>query len=351
MSRVTDATALDCDVAVIGAGIAGLAAATTLSAAGRRVIVLEKSRGVGGRMAARRIGGAVCDHGAQHFSVKGRAFGGMVAAAEAAGAVGSWCTLFSSAATAAGPAVPPLDEAGHARWRGLPGMTALPKHLAGQLSPPVRTRSRVAAVSVAASGVRLRFEEGDDLTAAAAIVTAPVPQAVDLFAAGGLTPPRIDPASWEQLTRVAYDPCFALMLVLDRPSLLPPPGGLAIETGPLAWIADNQQKGISAVPSLTIQARGDFSREHFESDPADVTRLLTAAAAAWIAGDPAAAVRESSLQRWKYAFPVEPLKVPLVAVSHSPPVVCCGDAFGGGRVEAAASSGLAAARWLDRLPA
>ncbi|MEY3032071.1 MAG: hypothetical protein RLZZ622_546 [Planctomycetota bacterium] len=351
VSRVTDAISTDCDVAVIGAGIAGLAAATTLSASGRRVVVLEKSRGIGGRMATRRIGGAVCDHGAQHFAVKGRAFGSIVAEAEAAGAVTSWCDLFPAAKTAAGPAVDPLDKAGHARWRGVKGMTDLPKRLAAQLSVPVRTQTRVAAVAAEGERLSCRFDDGDVLTAAAVIVTVPVPQAIDLFTAGNFTPPQADAAGWEQLAAVAYDPCFSLMLVLDRPSLLPPPGGLEVEAGPLAWIADNQQKGISAVPSLTIQACGDFSREHFENDQAEVTRLLTEAAAAWIDGDPATSVTDHSLQRWKFAFPVEPLKQPMVALSHSPPVVCCGDAFGGGRVEAAASSGLAVARWLERLPA
>ena len=351
MSRVTDAVATDCDVAVIGAGITGLAAATTLAASDRNVVVLEKSRGVGGRMATRRIGEAACDHGAQHFAVKGRAFGAIVADAEAAGVLTPWCRLFPTADTAAGPAVEPLDEAGHARWRGATGMTALPKHLAAQLPTPVRTRTRVAAIGIDGPRVRLRFENGDELTAAAAIVTAPVPQALELFTAGDLVPPHADATGWELLEGVSYDPCFALMLMLDRPSLLPPPGGLEVAAGPIAWIADNQQKGISPVPSLTIQARGDFSREHLENDPADVTRLLTEAAAGWIDGDPATAVVESSLQRWKFAFPVQPLKQPMIALSHSPPVVCCGDAFGGGRVEAAASSGLAVARWLERLPA
>ncbi|MCX7432565.1 MAG: FAD-dependent oxidoreductase, partial [Planctomycetia bacterium] len=72
------------DVVIIGAGIAGLSAAGELVASGRRVLVLEKSRGVGGRMATRRVGEAVCDHGARFCTVRGPAFGGMVAAAHEA---------------------------------------------------------------------------------------------------------------------------------------------------------------------------------------------------------------------------------------------------------------------------
>ncbi|NCY02474.1 MAG: FAD-dependent oxidoreductase, partial [Planctomycetia bacterium] len=66
------------DVAIVGAGIAGLAAASVLADRGRRVVVVEKSRGIGGRMATRRLGAAICDHGAQFFTVRGAAFGGLV---------------------------------------------------------------------------------------------------------------------------------------------------------------------------------------------------------------------------------------------------------------------------------
>lgn len=346
----TEACPDHADVVIVGAGVAGLAAATSLAASGKQVVVLEKSRGVGGRMATRRLGEAVCDHGAQYFSVKGRAFGNLVAKAEAGGVVDSWCQLFPSAKTAQGAVIAPQDEAGHSRWRGVRGMTGLPKQLAADLPDMVFTETRVTSISIEDDHVRLVDEAGHSWTADSAIVTVPVPQAIDLFRAGSLMPPLVDQEVWEVLSSITYEPCFSLMLVLDRPSLLPEPGGLQVETGPVVWIADNQQKGISPIPSLTIQARGNFSKEHFDDDPAKVMRLLTAEVEAWIDGDPATAVIDSSLQRWKFAFPETVLKAPLVPLSTSPAVVCCGDAFGGGRVENAASSGLAVARWLDRLP-
>ena len=84
------------DAVIIGGGIAGLSAAGELVASGRRVVVLEKSRGVGGRMATRRVGDTVCDHGAQFFTVRGESFDGMVTAAREAGAVAMASPLSSS---------------------------------------------------------------------------------------------------------------------------------------------------------------------------------------------------------------------------------------------------------------
>jgi len=62
---VSDAHAADVDVAVIGAGLAGLACAATLEAAGRRVAVLEASDGVGGRVRTDRVDGFLLDRGFQ----------------------------------------------------------------------------------------------------------------------------------------------------------------------------------------------------------------------------------------------------------------------------------------------
>ncbi|MGA1774143.1 MAG: FAD-dependent oxidoreductase [Nitriliruptoraceae bacterium] len=59
------AGATDADVAVVGAGLAGLAGALTLAAAGRDVVVLEASDGVGGRVRTDVVDGFRLDRGFQ----------------------------------------------------------------------------------------------------------------------------------------------------------------------------------------------------------------------------------------------------------------------------------------------
>lgn len=345
------------DAVIVGAGIAGLAAAGKIVGGGRRVVVLEKSRGVGGRMATRRVGGAVCDHGAQFFTVRGSEFGGIVSAGEAAGGVTRWCEGFGRAGSIAAEVAAAAD--GHPRWRGVRGMTDLPKLLAAGLPADrcrIRTGVRATSIGVTGGRVRIAVDPGGEaaaaevIDAAAAIVTSPVPQSLDLLAAGGLLGDAggVDADVRRQLATVGYDPCFALMLVLDRPSLVPPPGAIQCESGPVSWIADNMQKGISAVPALTVHAAGDFSRRRFDDPPDDVAQELIELARPWIDGDPATAIVERSLHRWKFALPTTIIPAPLLVAVDAPPIVCCGDAFGGPRVEGAAVSGLAAGRWVDR---
>jgi hypothetical protein len=355
------------DVVVVGAGIAGLCAAERLVAAGLRVVVLDKSRGSGGRMATRRIGAAVCDHGAQFFTVRGADFADLVAAARADAAVEPWCEGFAQAS--ADGSVGPAGD-GHARWRGARGMTDLPKWLAARLGGAtgagrctIRTAATVTALAAGAAGVRIDVAaaagDRESITARAAIVTAPIPQALDLMTAGGIFDPvgnggksgaAADPAVRGLLASVTYDPCFALMLVLDRPSRVPAPGGIQFAPGaePIAWLADNFQKGISPVPALTVHATGEFSRRHFDDEPEQVSRLLLDAVRPWIDGDLATAVVERTLHRWKFALPTRVLAEPFVVVSETPPVVVSGDACAGPRVEGAAASGRAAGLWLAR---
>src|SRR4051812_46516032 len=77
-------------IAIVGAGIAGLSCAQRLQSQGHHVTVYEKGGAVGGRMATRQneLGGF--DHGAQYFTAAGAAFKKELAAWRKAGLAAPW---------------------------------------------------------------------------------------------------------------------------------------------------------------------------------------------------------------------------------------------------------------------
>ena len=77
-------------IAIIGAGIAGLACATALRQAGFQVSLFVKSRGAGGRMSTRRGADWQCDHGAQYFTARNPEFRAQVTRWEQAGVAAHW---------------------------------------------------------------------------------------------------------------------------------------------------------------------------------------------------------------------------------------------------------------------
>src|ERR671910_2039609 len=98
---------------VVGAGISGLLAAHELQSEGWRVTVLDKGRGVGGRMATRRLGEGNFDHGAQFFTVRDDRFASLVEGWLTAGAAGGWAPGFADTAGGrAGDGHPPHPGSG-----------------------------------------------------------------------------------------------------------------------------------------------------------------------------------------------------------------------------------------------
>ena len=142
---------------IVGAGMAGLTAAAVLQERGWDVVLLDKGRGVGGRMATRRIGGSYFDHGAQFFTVRDSRFREAVARWESGNVVMPWFT-----------------EGGHVRYRAVNGMTSLTKHLAKTLN--VRLETKVQRVNPEHKGWRVFTEAGESSSARALLLTAPAPQ-------------------------------------------------------------------------------------------------------------------------------------------------------------------------------
>jgi renalase len=312
-------------VVVVGAGMAGLIAARQLRH-DHDVIVLDKSRGVGGRMATRRIGDATFDHGAQFLTTHTAEFAAIVGEWSSAGVVAPWFT---------GRAGPDgvTESDGHVRYRGVGTMNDIAKHLAESIV--VNRSQRVHSIAVDGGSWELRCD-GVLHRADAVVLTAPVPQSLDLLEAGGIT---LDRAVLEAMRAIEYDPCLAVMAPLDGPSGVPEPGVVDPTSGPVDLIADNRLKGVSATDAVTIHATPEASRSMWEAGDAEVCTRLTAAAGI----PPDRLAGGCQVQRWRYARPVEVHPERCVLAHTDPPLVLAGDAFGGPKVEGAALSGLAAA--------
>jgi len=104
------------DVLIVGAGLAGLSAANDLQNAGYTVLVVDKGRGLGGRLAGRRIDNASFDHGAQFMTTRDPKFVEQVRQWIEDGVAEEWYSSF------------PGQVNSHARYRGVPTMTAIAKH-------------------------------------------------------------------------------------------------------------------------------------------------------------------------------------------------------------------------------
>ena len=319
---------------IVGAGISGLLAARELKGAGWRVTVLDKGRNVGGRMATRRVGAGNFDHGAQFFTVRGERFEKLVNGWIDAGVAGVWTRGF------AGPEGKPSED-GHPRYKGTEGMTSIPKHLARDLE--VKSGERAVEVGQQDDGWKVVCGSGLEVSAATLVLTAPAPQSLALAESGGY---RLPEDAREQLGKISYDPCLALMTPIQGQSGVPEPGGMQIKDEPLDWIGDNQRKGISEVPGITIHAGPVWSREHFEAPDAEIVDALLDLVGEHLGSNIASRVVETSLARWRYSWVTNAHPEPYLVVPERPPLLFAGDGFDGAKVEGAVLSGLGAADYL-----
>ena len=320
------------DVLIIGAGLSGLSAARDLQQAGKNVLLVDKGRGLGGRLAGRRIGDACFDHGAQFMTTRDPRFATTVQEWIVDGVAEEWYSSF-----------PGSSGESHPRYRGVPTMTAIAKHLATDLN--ILRSVRVLNIVQSNNQWLATLDNGDQVVARSLLITAPVPQTIDLLTSGNI---QLSAANQARLELIEYEACIAVMAVLDGPSAIPAPGAIAVHNSSVAWISDNQQKGVSKIPAVTIHGSGDFSAAHFDLDRMTAGQQLIDAAMPLLGAN----VREFQVHGWRYSKPsiVDPEPCMLASSdTQLPPLMLAGDAFNGPRVEGAVVSGWAAAAVLGGL--
>lgn len=238
---------------MIGAGLAGLACARRLRAAGVHARLFEAQRAPGGRLATRRFATASFDHGAQYLTAADAEFRRLLADASRAGAAERWQ-----------PDWPGRDREGDL-WIGLPAMNALPRFLAQDLD--VEYGARVLSIERGRRGWSLLDDRGCAHAGYTAVALAlPAPAAAVLAGPHTLAAARA--------RAVPMAPCWAALVAFGAP-LPGVPDAASTGDGMLAWYARNSSKpGRDGHEAFVLHASADWSRVEFDQPAHAVERAL-----------------------------------------------------------------------------
>jgi len=316
-------------IAIVGAGVAGLAAARALAGRGDTVVVFEQARVPGGRLATRTIADIeraigvvdlVFDHGAQYFTVRDQRFAGVVSTWQAQRVVARWSGRIVAFD---GEGWAPVDAATE-RYVGVPGMSAIAAHLAGTLD--VRYGERVDVIEP----LTREFDR--------VILAVPPARALVLTAGVGGIAQRIT---------VNMKPCWTVMAAFEQPVTVPFDGAF-VSGSPLGWVARNQSKPKRdrTIDTWVLHATSAWSAAHVDDASERVgSFLMEAFDDLSRQGLPRAF--HAAAYCWREAVADPPLGIGVIHDTDAR-VTVCGDWCAGARIEDAYLSGLAAAEIWGR---
>ncbi|MFB2839154.1 NAD(P)/FAD-dependent oxidoreductase [Floridanema evergladense] len=327
------------DVAIVGAGVAGLTVGQQLRQAGYGVVVVEKSRGVGGRVATRRLHHTRADHGLRYLEEKGELLQGLVKILSDRQILKLWTDKIS---------LSPDSQITTNCYVAPEGMSAVAKFLAKGLE--IRLNHRVESISVNNQDCwQLNFAAVNDelpasLLAKALVVAIPAPQALMLLES------LVSQEVLGRLGAIEFEPCITVMAGYssscrcDRSEK----AILFSQNDNLAWIGlDSSKRLNSEAPVFVIQSSAKFAQLYLDAqDLQPAARELLASAAKhfipWLDNP-----EFFQVHRWRYAFPSRPLSEMFLDAQTSLPLICCGDWCGGNLVESALQSGLSTAQRIN----
>lgn len=321
------------NVAIIGAGVAGLTALEALISAGHTVTVFDKSRGSGGRLASKKLNESSWDMGAQFMRAHTPEFTAQIKQWEKMGWVKHWDVTpwtINGSHRAASP-----DDID--RYVGMPRMTGISRNLVEQADEFI-TQARVHHTDFDSESRQwlLTTEEGANFGPFdEVIVNTPPEQALPLVPENSVI--------CEHIEGVHMLPCWTLLLAYERP-LECNFDAAFVKSGPIGWIARNNSKpGRDSRETWVIQANHEWSERMIEAPKDQVQRDLIEAFHT-ACGDYSDA-SDVWLHRWLYSLPAHaPLHGALRDDDYN--LTVCGDWCHKPSVEGAWLSGRFAAQFI-----
>ncbi|MGK7933830.1 MAG: NAD(P)/FAD-dependent oxidoreductase [Microcystaceae cyanobacterium] len=340
------------DVAIIGAGLAGLTCASVLQQQGYKVVILEKSRGVGGRLATRRVEQTCVDHGLSYFFKQGNFTQQLIKQLTENKVINSFRPkrYQFNQTLAAIPSQP--------YYYAPKGMTAIAKDLADALT--IWRQYRV--MNLIPNQDNLWYitcetppNQPNTLLAKSLVSAIPAPQLYLLLNSSHLT--QLSSSFLETLNQVTYDPCLTVMAGYDNLNLsdLMWEQVQILSDSNIAWIGlesvkrDTQNQSVFVLHSTPNYAEKFLDSSDLKPigksllNEAEKHLPLSLKDLAWY-----------QVHRWRYAIPRHFLPISCLETNHPLPLVACGDWCAGKikthsswHLEKAIASGLAAAKAIN----
>ncbi|MDO9380996.1 MAG: FAD-dependent oxidoreductase [Nocardioidaceae bacterium] len=301
---------------VVGGGIAGLACARAArSADAPEVVVLDRGRRIGGRLAVRTHEGHAVDLGASYFTVSDDRFDAQVRDWESRGLARPWTDTFHTADASGLTGT----KSGPVRWAATHGLRSLVEDLATGLDVRRQEVRRIGADQTV-DGERAR----------AIVLAMPDPQAHRLLA--------------DELPDVAavasriWDPALALAARFEARAWPEVDGVFVADHPVLSWIADDGRRRGDGEAVLVAHTTPAYASGHLEDPQAALPEVLRALREVLgIEAEPT----WTHLQRWSLSNPADAREEPYFLTSDGPRVGLCGDGWHApSKVEAAYLSGI-----------
>lgn len=341
-------------IAIIGAGVSGLAAAFQLSSGDDHIEIFEKSRGLSGRAASRSKNGSRYDYGANYFKVESDALARLVFEDLP---TDDLCRIVGDIGT--------FDKKGHfsegdpaqnakAKWSYRGGISTLGKLMVTFAELEVLSTTRIVRIEQCREKWDLIDDEGrryEDYDAV--LLTPPSPQTIDLLQCSKLGDATVPELLISVLAKAEYHSQFSV--IMSFPSTIIMPGDCyalinADREHSLAWVSHENGKA-GHVPNgeslLIAQMSPSWSAEHYETPAAEIIAEALSAMRDVIDFD-LPEPTWSDTQRWRFAHPHSTVNKEKLQAALPPGVFIAGDALvGKGRIGGAIETGFDAATQME----
>lgn len=321
------------DVAVIGTGLAGIHCAQVLSKQGFSVELFDKSRGIGGRLATRRVDNIRLDHGLPSWEILGEHTEKLTQQLLAADILQPWLVMES------GENDPSAWRDGDLKkhYMAPAGMTAIAKFLVSEMT--IHRAHHLIKINAESDHWQLLFQDESLALARAIVLAMPYPQVQPLIEDFSPLP------LGKQLNHLDYEPSLSLMLGYESLSLDFPWQELRLDSHPVLRkiILDGQKRSPQAA-TLVVQTHEDFAQNYLDAESLDAVtaEIIETLQSTFDLAPPL----WSQIHRWRYGLPKNILNQPYLTLETALPLIACGDWCLGNGIEGAIASGIAAAEFL-----